>query len=384
VKVALTGPVDLELLQPALREPVTSRGYSFPLTSYLALALAEQGHEVSVVALDPEARTPYHLSGESLDVTAVPMRPRARDRALDAFRSERHLLAEAIRDARPDVVHAHWTYEFALAARRSGIPALVTVHDWAPAVLAHHRDAYRVVRLGMQVRSLAVAERLTAVSPYIQRKVTSRFRRACTLVPNGLPGHYYDVAPRAQRLSGPVTYGCLVSGDDRRKNLPVLLEAFGLLQAQVAVGVRLVVAGVGCGPGERLHRWALARGLDDGVEFRGRLDPSAVPKYLAGLHAFVHPAREESFGMVLIEAMAAGTPVVGGARSGAVPWVLDEGRAGLLADVSSPAALAEAMRAMLDPETRLAWSARGRERAEEFRIASVAEQYVAEYQRLLG
>lgn len=382
MRVALAGPVDLELLQPGLTSPVRSRGYPFPMTAHLARSLVEHGHDVCVVTLDPTAREPYRLQGGSLEAVVVPMRPRARDRALDAFRVERRMLADALRDAAPDLVHAHWTYEFALAALRSRLPTLVTVHDWAPAVLAQHRDVYRAVRLGMQIRALSRAEHLTAVSPYIQHKVTTRYRKACVLVPNGLADRYYDV-DRHRHATGDVTFGCLVTGNDRRKNVPALLKAFAQVRRSGSSPVRLRVAGGGCGAGEPLQQWAVEQGLAGDVEFCGRLEVDDVPAYLGGLDVFVHPSREESFGMVLAEAMAAGVPVVGGATSGAVPWLLDEGRAGILADVGRPTALADAMRTLLDPEVRAAWSVRARERAEMFRLAAVALRYAHQYARVL-
>ncbi|HEY3529244.1 MAG TPA: glycosyltransferase family 4 protein [Nocardioides sp.] len=382
MRVALTGPLDLQLLQPALTSVVTSRGYPFPMTAHLALRLVELNHRVHVVTLDPTAGRPYQLTGPSLDVSVLPMRPRARDRALDGFRVERRLLADALRSATPDIVHAHWTYEFALAAERSGLPTLVTVHDWAPAVLAQYRDMYRAIRLGMQVRALAAAKHVSAVSPYIQGKVRSRYRKSCSLIPNGIADAYFDV-PSPERADG-VRFGCLVTSDDRRKNLGPLLEAFGLVRARAGSPAHLTVAGGGCGPEDRLHRWARERGLHAGVEFRGRVEATEVPAYLAGLDVFVHPAREESFGMTLVEAMAAGVPVVGGRRSGAVPWLLENGRSGVLADVTHPGGLADAMRTLLDVREREAWGARARARAENFRMSAVADLYVEEYRRVLG
>ena len=56
----------------------------------------------------------------------------------------------------------------------------------------------------------------------------------------------------------------------------------------------------------------------------------------------IHPSLEETFGMSIAESMVAGVPVVAGAASGAVPWVLDDGRAGILVDVRDPTDIARA------------------------------------------
>ena len=164
MRVAVAGPIDLEILQPCLDTEVTSAGYRFPMTAHLVAELVTRGIPTVAVTTDPAVHAPYRLRGPSLEVHVVPSRARARDRALDAFRAERRLRTEALVSAAPDVIHAHWTYEFAMAARATGLPTLVTVHDWAPAVLRLHRDVYRTIRLGMQARVLSTAPALTAVT----------------------------------------------------------------------------------------------------------------------------------------------------------------------------------------------------------------------------
>ena len=66
----------------------------------------------------------------------------------------------------------------------------------------------------------------------------------------------------------------------------------------------------------------------------------------------IRPSLEESFGLVLIEAMISKTPVIGGSHSGAVPWVLHNGKAGLLADVTSPEDIASKALELLENETK--------------------------------
>ena len=381
MRVAVAGPIDLELLQPCLDEEVTSAGYRFPMTAHLVLELVKRGIPTVAIATDPAAIAPYRLRGPSLEVSVVPSRTRARDRALDAFRVERRLLAEALTAAAPDVIHAHWTYEFAMAARATGLPTLVTVHDWAPAVLQVHRDVYRTIRLGMQVRVLSTAPALTAVSPYIQEKVERFYRKPVALVPNGVPPELFSTAPRRE-AAGEVRFGALVAGDDVRKNLRRLLEAFAVVRTAAGRPVGLELAGGGCGPGEPLHRWAVERGLQQDVVFTGRIASDEVAAFMGRLDAFVHPSLEESFGLVIVEAMAAGVPVVAGRRSGAPPWLLEEGAAGLLVDVTDARAIARAMVRLVDGPERTALARAGRSRAEDFRMERIADQYVARYRTL--
>ena len=88
--------------------------------------------------------------------------------------------------------------------------------------------------------------------------------------------------------------------------------------------------------------------------------------------------------MTLIEAMSQRVPVVGGVRSGAVPWVLDAGRAGLLVDVDDPRALAQAIRAVISqPALRESLANEGYEHAwQNFRQSHVTDLYLDAYRRL--
>jgi L-malate glycosyltransferase len=383
--IGIAGPMDLGLLQGRLDSQVLSRGYPFPMTSLLALEHLRRGHEVTAFTTDRSAAKTYELSGRDLTVIVHPMRPRARDRAADLFRVERRALTKSMRDVRPDVLHAHWTYEFALAALACGLPNVVTVHDWAPSILRHHRDAYRAVRLVMQAATLARAHQLTAVSPYLAKPVHRYYRRSATLVPNGLPESHFiarsarHVNPEGSRL------GCLNASIDRLKNVRLMLRAFQIARHRSRRDLSLVLGGPGYELNGGMHRWAVQNDLHIGVEFRGPVQSDKVSDFMDGIDIFVHPSLEESFGMVLLEAMARAVPVIAGDRSGAVPWLLNEGAAGLLVDVSRADAIAAGIVKLTDNEewrTSLAFAGHGR--ARQFTMPWVAERYEVEYGYAVG
>lgn len=376
--LAVAGPMDLRLLSPALAGPPISRpGYAFPLTSQLVLAYMEAGHRVTAITTDRAVRLPEFRSGPSLDLHILPMRARARHLGRDFMRSERRLVEGAIRSAQPDAVHAHWTYEFALAAQRSGSPHVITVHDWAPAVLAAQRDAYRAMRLLMQARTLSRSSQLTAVSPYIVEKVARYGRGPVSLIPNAVPEVW--LAPPREQAAEVRTIGALNVGFTPRKNVTTLLAAFSLLRSEgLARDTILKLAGTDFEPEGAAHRWAVAAGFDANVEFVGPVFGDGVRDYLDSLDVFVHPALEESFGMVLLEAGARGIPVVAGANSGAVPWVIGPG--GWLVDVKSATSLArgvsDALRA--DAAERGKRAATLRHRIEqEFLLSGVRDMYLS-------
>lgn len=352
LRLGLCGPLWTKALLPFLaadEEDVPSGLGGQPVAA-LAQGFLERGVELVVVTLDPDVTDEVIVEGPGLRLCVGPYRPR--HRARDAFRVERQYIASAIRREQPDVVHAHWTYEFALGALASGRPTLTTIHDWSPAILRYHPDPYRAVRLLMQLETLRRGTHFTAVSPYIAQRVRRWTGQRPTVVPNALPEILFDDTPRVLDAEQPVLVAAN-AGFDRLKNVRTLVSAFAAVRTQLP-GATLVLLGNDYGKGGRAHRWALAREMAAGVTFQGPVAPHLVAEAFRGAHLLVHPSLEESFGLVLLEAMAQGLPVLAGARSGAVPWVLDDGQAGVLADVQSSDQLAAAIIAVLGDTVR--WS----------------------------
>ena len=118
-----------------------------PLIGVLIGELLRQGHKVSAFTTDPSLFPDSGIvkaSGDNFDFYVCPERPRAwrfnknlPGRAVNGFAYEKEQLLKAINLAQPDIIHAHWTYEFALAAIKSGLPHLITCHD-APAVILRY------------------------------------------------------------------------------------------------------------------------------------------------------------------------------------------------------------------------------------------------------
>ena len=114
--------------------------------------------------------------------------------------------------------------------------------------------------------------------------------------------------------------------------------------------------------------------------FMGHLSHADVLRHLREYtDAFVHPTLEESFGSSILEAMSQRLPVIAGENSGAVPWILADGRVGMLVDVTSQESLCAGMeRVMTDTGLRERLAREGYERAlSSFTLATVAEQYLS-------
>lgn len=387
MKIGIATPVSLHLLADLVEQGhELPTGYEFAPHAWLVREYVERGHEVSVFTLAPGLQAPREFRGDRLRIHVGRFRPSGRAR--DFFALERRDLLSAMGADRCDVVHAHWTYEFALAAIDSGLPHVVTAHDAPLEILKLHPDAYRFLRLLMAFRAVRGARVLTAVSSYVADHLRTRFLygRPIHLVPNGIAPWVFSLESPGVRDRAAVRFASVLTGWSRRKNATTLLRAFKRVRSAVP-GASLTLYGPGYGPGEAAAAWAGARGLCEGVEFAGAAPHRVLLERLAGTaDVLVHPALEESFSMALAEAMAVGIPVIGGERSGGVPSTLDGGRAGRLVDVRSPRLLAEAMLELATrPELRstLADAARRSARAR-FPMARVVDEYEGIYEAVCG
>jgi glycosyltransferase involved in cell wall biosynthesis len=156
-----------------------------------------------------------------------------------------------------------------------------------------------------------------------------------------------------------------------RKRVDVLLEAAALLRAEIP---DLAVRIVGDGPeGASLRARHAALGLDGFVRWLGYVAPEELAAEYRRADIFCLPSVQEGFGIVFLEAMAAGLPVVA-ARAAAVPEVV---AGGLLAEPGDAASLAEALlRMRREPGLREAAAAAGRVRAGEFDAPRVARRFL--------
>jgi glycosyltransferase involved in cell wall biosynthesis len=382
--IGLAGPADLAPLADYVPGPLPEV-YSFGFIGLLARSWLEAGHRVTLYALSSTVRErQVHGTGDPLRIVVVPQRPRARHRLRDFFRAERLGLTSAMLDHPAEVVSAHWTYEFALAAEASGLPAFVTAHDTPLRAAWEMRSVYRWLRHSLALPAVHRATALSAVSPYAAQHLQRCLgvRRHIEVIPNGVRLDDLPCAGEPRAAHTPV-FASALNGWGPLKNGKGLLRAFRLTREQLP-GARLLMFGDGFGPGGPAARWAAGERLSAGVDFVGATERSVMlRRFRDEVDVLVHPSRVECFPMILVETMAVGIPLVAGARSGGVPWVLDGGLTGVLTDVDNPAKLAAAMsRLARDParRTRLVEAARDRVSAH-FQLHDVARAYVDWFSR---
>ncbi|CAN5285869.1 hypothetical protein BH23ACT9_BH23ACT9_38240 [soil metagenome] len=377
----MLGPLDTDLVRHHLVDPPPlPPGTGAPSVSLLVDGLVRAGHHVTMWTLDPRVTEPVVAEGPSLRIWYG--RQPARHRGRTLHREERAALVAGMQGAEVDVLHAHWTYEYAWAALGRPEPLLVTARDWPPAIMRLQASPYRAFRMVAAARVFAARPAMTAPSEYLAAK-HRRIGLPTTVIPNGIPAA--SVVAQARDRGEGMDVLSVASGFDNRKNTRSLLRSHALLR-RGGLDARLVMIGAGHGPGEQAERWAREHDVHAGVEFRGQIPYPDVLEAMQRSALLVHPSREESYGRVLVEAMAKALPVIGGQRSGAVPWVLDGGQAGVLVDVESPEAIAAATASVLTDDSRWTHLSRvGRDRAATaFTMEPIVGQYVDRYQALIA
>jgi phosphatidyl-myo-inositol alpha-mannosyltransferase len=341
----------------------------------LAAALRDQDHEVTVLGPGADGGG----GGPTVDLgrhRAVPFNGSVAPIALgpNAARSTRR----AIADLAPDVVHVHeplvpWV---GLAAATSDVaPVVGTFHAWS--------DASRFYRLARPVArrvfdGLAVALAVSDAAARYHAGALGRSPGTFRVVPNGVDVARFADAEPFPDLRDPDRPALLFVGRlERRKGLEPLVRAFTRLKAD-RPALRLLV--VGDGPERDRCASLLPSRLREDVTFLGRVGHDDLPRYYATADLYVAPSLGgESFGIVLLEAMAAGRPIVAsdipGYRS-----VASDGRQGRLVAPGDPAALADAIATLLDnPSLRAAMAADGRRTVAPYDWAQVAARVADAY-----
>ncbi len=363
----------------------------------LATELARQGAQVVVHTRRDAAELPRRMPlapGVEVDhVDAGPARALPKDELLplmDAFAAD---LERQWRRERPDVVHAHfWMSGHAAlkAARPLGIPVVQTFHALGIVRRRHQgeRDTSPPQRLAIERAVLRDADRVVATcsDEVFELARLGGDHGRLTVIPCGVDLSLFTPdGPRAARRAGYARIACLGRMVERKGVGNAISALAGL------PGVELVVAG---GPpanelsadpeARRLLALARAEGVADRVDLRGRLDRDEVAALLRSCDAVVCVPWYEPFGIVPLEAMACGVPVVAAAVGGMIDTVVD-GVTGVHVPPRDPERLVEALRSLLaDDARREAYGAAGVVRARErYGWPRVAAATAEVYARLL-
>lgn len=291
-----------------------------------------------------------------------------------------------------DVVHSHyWLSGWVgnLLAPRWGVPHVTMFHTLGRLKNRALSDQEEPdARIDVEERVVASADRVIASSEHERQSLVDlyRARRERVAVINGGVDlglfRPLDRVTARERLALTGEIVLFVGRMDRVKGLDVLLRAIALLRHRPAL--KLVVVG-GSGQEVELRRCqALATSLGLDVVFRGAIPQEDLPAYYSAADVLVVPSHYESFGLVAVESLACGTPVVG-SMVGGLPTVIQDGETGLLVPWRRPESFAERIERVLDdPSLRAALSANARQSVYRYSWEAVADRVTALYHEVVG
>ncbi|HTH25594.1 MAG TPA: glycosyltransferase [Vicinamibacterales bacterium] len=369
--------------------PATRYGGTIVSVHGICRALAARGHDVHVFTTSVDGATDSTVAhGEPVDVDGVKVwyfKSRSFRRVYYSG-AMRKALRHAV--AGFDVVHTHAIYLWPLwaaarEARRAGVPYVVSPRGMLEKELIERKSAiWKAALIGFVERANlegAAAVHVTSGREAAEAEAFGFALRRMTEIPNGVD------LDRTGGSASPAIAGAIAGGRyvlflgriNWKKGLDRLIEAMAH-----APGVRLIVAGndeEGYQPA--LESIARRSGVGDRLIFTGPVHGADKTALIDGARALVLPSYSENFGNVVLEAMAAGRPVIVSREVGLADLVLDSG-GGLVTD-GAPDHLGEAILQLSnDAGAGEAMGGRGRAAAARYSWDSVAAQMERLYQSL--
>ncbi|MCF7801387.1 MAG: glycosyltransferase family 4 protein [Candidatus Marinimicrobia bacterium] len=354
----------------------------------LAKGLLERGIEVVVIA--PMGAEPIEGIGW------IEVVPAKWDFTHGKWLSLSYAYAKALRSLDADLVH--FTDARESYAYHGEMTAVGTLHDdyfarhrWWP--WYYRRDyvdwlqrwAYYSFVTLLERRALRGLKALTANSIATAETISARYgipQERITTIYLGLDLKMQPVndALEAERLANPKII--FVGGNMQRKGLPSVLRAMQNL-IPLYPKLRLQVLGKNQNL-EKMQKLAAKLGVAEHVDFLGWVSPEKVGYYFRNAAIFVMPSLMEGFGLVFLEAMAAGVPVIGG-NVGGTRELIQDGMNGVLVSPNSPGKLASGIQELLtDSEFRANLRTMGQKTIEEYTLDSMVQNTYLWYEEISG
>jgi len=346
--------------------PEVRRG-SERLVHDLGVSLAERGHEVTIHTSHRSRGT--EAVEEGVRVVRKRRPPRIRQlQPYEYFLENVPNAARAVLGGEFDVAHALFpsdAWAAAQAHRVGGPPVIFSFHGIAT-------REYLVARR-YRLEMLRSAVERSAATTVLSEAAAEPFRRYLLRSPSILPGGVFAESFAVEEAKAAVpTFMCAASLGDPRKRSRVLFSAFEDMRSREA-NVRLLVAR----PRDPVLSGAVGP-LPAGAEWFSADRTVDLARAYAASWASVLPAVDEAFGLVLIESLAAGTPVVA-ARSGAAPELIDNDGIGRLFEPDDVPDLARAMHEAIALSRRPETAAACRTRVADYDWSNVVQSYESLY-----
>ncbi len=348
---------------------------------HLSLELRKRGHKVDILTSNHGNKT-FHFEDPPYVIRVgrglrIPINKSIASVAFSPFINLK--VRSIIRGGNYDIVHTHGSLAPTLpllALKYSNSVNFATFHA------AHSRSiGYGLFKLYLH-KIFKKIDGPIAVSKVAKDTMSRHFDGHYRIIPNGVDINRFkpDIQPFCELKERGVLNLLFVGRCEPRKGLKYLLKALPTIFREIP-NSRLIV--VGSGPLKKWYQQLVRPEHKDRVIFTGPVSPEDLPRYYATADVFVSPAiGAESFGIILLEAMASGVPIVATNIPG-YKQVMEDGKEGLFVKPKDPEDLAKATVFLLKkPELRKEMGKRGRKKAVSFysweKIASEVESYYFE------
>ena len=244
---------------------------------------------------------------------------------------------------KPDILHAHFTEMGCIAAglaKKHSLPLVITEHS---SILAGDNPPEKLVHFATE--GYTTAQAVIAVTDTFAKKIKDLTGVSCRVVPNVISEKPFAGHERREHTGFRfVTVANLIP----RKRVGMLIDAFRLL-GEAGKDASLLIIGDG-EERKMLEEKTAGYGLEGKVSFTGRLTRDEIAEQFRDADCFVLASEKETFGVVYVEAMMAGLPVIASRCGGPEDFVTEE--TGLLDTFDDPEVLAGYMRRMLEEHDR--------------------------------
>lgn len=342
-----------------------------------AAELRKRGHKVIIIT--PKPRGAAVKPGKDVYFIGQSVKMRAQSSTVDLSAPIDEMVIEEMYDElKLDVIHFHEAFvpfiprQMVLQAK---CPTVGTLHAAIPETLLGRS----VASIRPYMRSvLSGLDAITAVSPAAVLHVQDMLSKEINYIPNGIAEDYKMKSNASKRDSATILF---VGRLEKRKGAKYLIDAFELV-AQEIPEAKCVIAGDGQ-LRKTLERYAKDRGIDN-VSFVGYIDDKKKKELMSSCSVYTSPAiYGESFGIVLLEAMKLGAPIVAHPNQG-YEWVMKGmGRLSLV-DVKNPEEYARRLILMIqESKLREAWQAWAKEYVKQFSYTYIVDEYEKLYKKLV-
>jgi glycosyltransferase involved in cell wall biosynthesis len=339
----------------------------------LADGLLARGNQVSLITSHPWA--PRRSVEDGMRVIRLPRPPQGLllRRGYESYLTHVPLSYLALRSGTYDVAHALYPTDALAAARwraKTGRPAVLSYMG----IPTRHWLRAQKGRLKVLLRAVDRCDAVVALSRRAAEAFEESIGREVRVIHPGVDlTRFRPADARAERP----TIVCPSAVEEPRKNIRLLVDAFALVRERIPDARLILSRSRDPGAPQRAGIDAGAHG----VEWQLLDDDAALARAYGEAWVAVLPAVDEAFGLVLIEALACGTPVVGHADGG-IPEIIDRDEIGRLFDRLEPAALADAIVQTLETTDDPTTVASCRARAEDFSLENCTDRYLALYREL--